>query len=62
MSIHHIFIAMIHPQLPTPIATDNTIKTCVVHNNNMVMINSKSWDINLHWLRNKEGQKYFELI
>ena len=51
---------MRHPQLPTPIATDNTTTTGFVHNN-MVMKRSKSWDMNLHWLRDKEVQKYINI-
>ena len=61
LPIHHILIVMNHPQLPTHIATDNTIATDFFYNN-MVMKKSKSWDMNLHWLRNKEAQKYFELL
>ena len=60
LPIRHILIAMGHPQLPTPIATDNTTTTGFVHNN-MVMKRSKSWDMNLHWLRDKTLQKYFNI-
>ena len=60
LPIRHILIAMRHPQLPTPIATDNTTTTGFVHNN-MVMKRSKSWDMNLHWLRDKEVQKHFNI-
>ena len=55
-----MLIAMRHPQLPTPIATDNTTTTGFFHNN-MVMKRSKSWDMNLHWLRDKEVQKHFNI-
>ena len=60
LPIRHILIAMGHPQLPTPIATDNTTTTGFIHNN-MVMKRSKSWDMNLHWLRDKEVQKHFNI-
>ena len=60
LPIRHILTAMGHPQLPTPIATDNTTTTGFVHNN-MVMKRSKSWDMNLHWLRDKEVQKHFNI-
>ena len=36
-----------------PIATYKTTTTGFAHNN-MVMKRSTSWDINLHWLRDKE--------
>ena len=52
---------MNNPQLPTPITTHNTTTTGFVHNN-MVMNKSKSWGMNLHWLRDKESQTYFELL
>ena len=61
LPIHHMLIAMGHPQDPTPIATDNTTTTAFVHKN-MVMKKSKSWDMNLHWLRDKEAQKYFKIF
>ena len=49
-----------HPQLPTSIATDNITTTEFVHKN-MVMKRSKSWDMHLHWLRDKEVQQYFNI-
>ena len=59
--IHHILIAMGHPQDPTPIATDNKTTTTGFVNKNMVMKKSKSWDMNLHWLRDKETQTYLKI-
>ena len=50
-----------HPKDPTPITTDNTTTTAFVHKN-MVTKTSKSWDMNLHWLRDKEVQKYFKIF
>ena len=42
-----------------PIATDNTtVDGCV--NNNMAMKKSKSWDMDLHYLRVKEVQDISE--
>ena len=41
LPIHHMLIAMGHPQDSTPIATDNTTTTAFVHKN-MVMKKSKS--------------------
>ena len=48
------------PQNPTTIATDNTTADGFV-NNDMVMKKSKYWDINLHWLRDKEVQDFFRI-
>ena len=50
-----------HPQDSTPIATDNTTTTAFVHKK-MVMKKPKSWDMNLHRLRDKEVQTYFRLF
>ena len=47
-----MLIAMGHPQDPTQLTIDNTTTTAFVHKN-MVMKKSKSWDMNLHWLRDK---------
>ena len=60
LPIHHLLIAMKHPQLPTPIATDNTTTTGFVHNN-MITKRSKFLNMNLHWLRDKEVQKYINI-
>ena len=49
-----------HSQLPTSIATDNTTTTGFVHNN-MFMKRSKSWDMNLHWLRDKEVEQHLNI-
>ena len=57
---HYIIISMRHLQLPTPITIDTTTTTCFVHNN-MVMKSSKSWDMILYWLRDKEVQTYFNI-
>ena len=61
LPIHYILIAMNHLQLPALIAIDNTITIYLFHNH-MVMNKSKSRDMNLHWLRDKEAQKHFELL
>ena len=46
---------------PTPIRTDNSTSAGFV-NKNMQMKHSKTWDMQLHWLRDKEMQKYFQVF
>ena len=46
-----------HPQKTTPIATDNATADDFF-NNNIVMKKSKSWDMYLHWLWDKEAQEF----
>ena len=51
-----------HKQMaPTPIKTDNSTATGFV-NNNMQMKKSKTWDMHLHWLRDKEKQNFFNVF
>ena len=47
---------MNHPQPPTTINTDNSTTVGFVKNN-IQMKRSKSWDMNFHWLRDKETMK-----
>ncbi len=49
-----------HPQPPTIINTDNSTTTGFV-NNNIQMKRSKSWDMRLHWLRDKEVLKHLKI-
>ena len=59
--IRHILNAIGHPQIaPTPIKTDNSTSAGYV-NNNMQLKKSKTWDMYLHWLRDKENQKIFKV-
>ena len=52
---------MNHPQHgPTKIKTDNSTSVGYV-NNNMQMKKSKTWDMQLHWLRDKELHKDFSV-
>ena len=61
LPIRHILTELGHPQLkPTPIKTDNSTAQGYV-NKNMQMKRSKTWDMHLHWLRDKEKQKYFSV-
>ena len=60
VSIRHLLHEMGHLQPPTIIATDNST-TAGFANNNIQLKRSKSWDMNLHWLRNREHRKQFRI-
>ena len=45
----------------TEIRTDNSISEDFV-NNNIQIKRSKTWDMQLHWLRDPENQKKFKVI
>ena len=49
-----------HNQPPTAIRTDNTITTRFIKK--MQMKKSKSWDMHLHWLRDRKITKEFNVI
>ena len=51
ISVRNTLIKMGHPQLPTPIQTDNTTALGVV-NNTIAPRQTKSMDMRFHWLRN----------
>jgi len=57
LPIQHLLQSMGHPQKPFLIKTDNSTSAGYV-NNNMQMKKSKTWDMYLHWLRNKENKNY----
>jgi hypothetical protein len=60
--LRHILEQLGHKQFqPTPIKTDNSTSAGYV-NKNMQMKKSKTWDMHLHWLRDKEKQKYFNVF
>ena len=46
---------------PTPIRTDNSTSAGFV-NKNMQMKHSKTWNMQLHWLRDKENNKFFNVF
>ena len=52
---------MEHKQPATTIYTDNSTTTGFA-NKNMEMKRSKSWDINLHWLQDRENRKQFKVL
>ena len=49
-----------HPQPPTVINTDNST-TNGFCNNNIQLKKSKSWDMNPHWLRDRQQKKHFNI-
>ena len=58
VNLRHLLEAMGHKQPPTPLATDNSTTAGFV-NKNIQLKKSKSWDMNMHWLRDREHQKQF---
>jgi hypothetical protein len=54
----HVLKFLGHPQLPTPMQTDNTTALEVVNQN--VMKKMKSMDIKYHWLQCRISQKQFQ--
>ena len=46
---------------PTPLKTDNSTAAGYV-NNNMQMKRSKTWDMHLHFLRDREKQNFFKVF
>ena len=62
LPLRHILEELGHKQnKPTSIITDNSTSAGYV-NKNMQMKRSKTWDMHLHWLRDKEKQKQFKVI
>ena len=59
--IRRCLIALGHPQPPTPIKTDNSTSAGFV-NRKMRQKRSKSWDMKLYWLRDKENEKHFKVF
>ena len=61
VGLRRLLIMMGHPQPPTIISTDNSTTSGFV-NNNIQLKKSKSWDMRLHWLRDREHQKQFKVL
>ena len=61
IAIRNLLQQMGHYQPSTIIRTDNSTTTGFA-NNNIQMKRSKSWDMNLHWLRDKEFLKQFKIL
>ena len=55
-----LLIALGHLQPPTPLVADNSTAHGFVHNN-ITMKRSKSWDIRVHWPRDKEAQQHIDV-
>ena len=60
VSICNILNQLGHSQPVTVINTDNST-TSGFANKNMQLKKSKSWDMSLHWLRDRENQKQFKV-
>ena len=60
VSIRHLLNQLGHSQPITVIHTDNST-TAGFANKNMQLKKSKSWDMNLHWLRDREHHKHFKI-
>ena len=61
LPIRHILEELGHKQIhPTPNKTDNSTSVGYV-NKNIQMKRSKTWDMHLHWLRDKEKHKQFKV-
>ena len=56
--IRQTLIEMGHPQPPTPFKTDNSTALRFIQSNIKQKL-SKSWDMRLNWLRDRELQKQF---
>ena len=60
--IVYILTQMNHPQRqPTPIKSDNSTAVGFV-NKNMQLKKSKTWDMQLHWLRDNENKSHFHVF
>ena len=59
--IKEFLINLGHPQPPTPIKTDNSTTHGFAYQN-IQQRKSKSWDMQFHWLRDREFQKHFKLF
>jgi hypothetical protein len=58
VAIRQALIAMGHPQPPTPLKTDNSTALGFIQSNIKQKL-SKSWDMRLNWLRDRELMKQF---
>ena len=59
--IRHILHALRHPQLATPIKTDNNTAHGFVHNN-IHLRKSKTWDMRYYWLRTNNNKTLLTFI
>ena len=61
VGLRNLLISMGHPQPVTTLTTDNSTAAGFV-NKNINLKQSKSWDMNLHWLRDRENRNQFQVI
>ena len=61
LHIRNLLQGMGHAQPPTTIKTDNSTAVGFVHQT-IQQKASKAWDMQLHWLRDKENQAQFKLL
>ena len=61
LPIKVLLIPLVHPQKPTPIITDKSTEVRFI-NDNINMKKSKSWDMRLYWLRDRELQSQFKIF
>jgi len=59
--IRHFLECLGHKQPPTPLKTDNSTAFGYVHNT-IQQRKSKSWDMQFHWLRDRENNKQFKIF
>ena len=59
--VHTLELMGHHQRQPTPIRADNSTAVGFV-NKNMQMKQSKTWDMQLHWLRDKQNTDYFKVF
>jgi hypothetical protein len=60
IACHISLLALGHPQLPTPLKTDNSSANSFV-NANIKQRHSKTWDMRWNWLRNKTVQELLQI-
>ena len=61
IAMRHLLHDMGHPQKQTTINTDNSTTVGFV-SKNIQLKKSKSWDMNFHWLRDKELQNKIKVV
>ena len=58
LPIRRILELLNHPQLPTPLKTNNSIANGFIHKN-IHQKTSKSWDMRYYWLRKRQTQNQY---
>ena len=60
IGLRNALIGFGHPQIKTPVVTDNSTTKSFVHSK-MQAKRSKSWDMRFNWLRDHAAQNQFEI-